>query len=112
FKPLAFTDPYGDPMEEEMGHNYAFDRIGEGDDGEGYATLHVPAGSKDAWDIYPWNEWFRYIVEDTEIPDGIRTIDNGQLTIGHWFDLSGRKLGGKPTQAGLYIKNGKKVVVK
>lgn len=31
---------------------------------------------------------------------------------GTWFDLSGRKLDSKPTQAGLYIKNGKKVVVK
>lgn len=112
YRPLKFTDAYGDPMEESMGHNDAFYQIGGGDDGEGYATLHVPAGSKDAWDIYPWNEWFRYIVEDTEIPDGIRTIDNGQLTIDHWFDLSGRKLGCKPAKAGLYIHNGKKVVIK
>ena len=115
FQPLKFTDAYGDPMEESMGHNDAFYRIGEGDDGEGYATLHVPAGSRDAWNVYPWNEWFRFIVEDTPIPDGIKTIDNGQLTIdndGCWFDLSGRKLNGKPMKAGLYIQNGKKVVVK
>ena len=31
---------------------------------------------------------------------------------GEWYDLSGRKLDGKPTQKGLYIHNGKKVVVK
>ena len=29
-----------------------------------------------------------------------------------WYDLSGRKLDGKPTQKGLYINGGKKVMVK
>ena len=29
-----------------------------------------------------------------------------------WYDLNGRKLSGKPTQKGIYINNGKKVVVK
>ena len=29
-----------------------------------------------------------------------------------WYDLNGRKLQGKPSQKGVYIKNGKKVVVK
>ncbi len=31
---------------------------------------------------------------------------------GDWYDLSGRKLQGKPSRKGLYILNGKKVVVK
>ena len=96
----------------KLWNNDAFYRIGEGDDGEGFATLHVPAGSKAAWNIYPWNEWFRYIVEDAPVPDGIKSIDHSPLNIGHWFDLSGRKLGGKPTQAGIYIMNGRKVVIR
>ena len=29
-----------------------------------------------------------------------------------WYDLNGRKLNGKPAQKGIYIKNGKKVIVK
>ena len=29
-----------------------------------------------------------------------------------WFSLDGRRLGSKPMKAGLYIKNGKKVVIK
>ena len=89
--------------------------IGEGDDGEGYATLHVPAGCKAAWDVYPWNEWFRYIVEDAPIPDGINEMKSEELRMkneGSWFDLSGRKLGSKPTKPGLYINGGKKVVIK
>ena len=58
---------------------------------------------------------------DAEIPDettGIRSIDNGQLTIdnwaGAWYDLQGRKIanGQKPKTKGLYINNGHKVVIK
>ena len=30
----------------------------------------------------------------------------------YWYDLSGRRLSGKPTQKGVYINNGKKVVIK
>lgn len=29
-----------------------------------------------------------------------------------WYDLSGRKLDGEPTEKGVYVKDGKKVVVK
>ena len=29
-----------------------------------------------------------------------------------WYDLNGRKLNGMPTKKGMYIMNGKKVVVK
>ena len=34
------------------------------------------------------------------------------LTNGDWYDLNGRKLNGMPTKKGIYVKNGKKVVVK
>ena len=34
------------------------------------------------------------------------------LTNGDWYDLNGRKLNGMPTKKGIYIMNGKKVVVK
>ena len=47
---------------------------------------------------------------------GIRLIDNGQLTIdneaGAWYDMSGRRLNGEPTKKGVYISNGKKVIIK
>ena len=43
---------------------------------------------------------------------GIRPTPGPSLYGGEWYDLSGRKLDGKPTQKGLYIHNGKKVVVK
>ena len=49
------------------------------------------------------------------IGDETTSIDNGQLTIdnyaGEWFSIDGVKLNGQPRKPGLYIKNGKKVVV-
>ncbi len=41
------------------------------------------------------------------------TIDHSPLNIDHeaWYDLSGRKLNAKPTQKGLYIHNGKKIII-
>ncbi|MBR6141712.1 MAG: hypothetical protein IKQ37_08130 [Bacteroidaceae bacterium] len=114
YQPLRLTDAYGEE-DENLYNNDAFYRIGEGDDGEGYATLHVPEGCVPAWNVYPWNEWFRFIVEDAEIPDDIKEIKNEELRMKNdssWFDLSGRKLGNRPTQPGLYIQNGKKYLVK
>ncbi len=45
--------------------------------------------------------------------DATTSIHNAQFTIdnGDWFDLNGRKIA-KPTKKGVYIKDGKKVVVK
>jgi len=49
---------------------------------------------------------------------GTLSVDNGQWTIDNyagaddWYDLQGRKLSGKPSKKGLYINNGKKVIVK
>ena len=44
----------------------------------------------------------------------IGTLDTrtGEISTGDWFDLNGRRLSGKPSQRGIYINNGKKVVVK
>ena len=47
---------------------------------------------------------------------GIISIDNGQLIIDNsmdaWYSLDGRRLTGKPSRAGVYINNGKKIVIK
>ena len=47
---------------------------------------------------------------------GIVPIENGQWTMdnsaGAWYDLQGRKLQGKPTRSGVYVKEGRKVVLK
>lgn len=47
---------------------------------------------------------------------GINSIENGKLNIENdsdvWYDMSGRRLQGKPVKKGLYIRNGKKIVIK
>ena len=45
---------------------------------------------------------------------GIQTIENSQRTIDNegTYDLSGRRIEGRPAQKGIYIVNGKKVVVR
>ena len=41
-----------------------------------------------------------------------KTLNIEHLAGGAWYDLSGRKLSGKPTAKGLYIHNGKKRIIK
>ena len=47
---------------------------------------------------------------------GIISIENGKLTIDNasdaWYSLDGRKLQGKPSVKGVYVNNGRKVVIK
>ena len=47
--------------------------------------------------------------ETTSLPQPLQR--EGSLA-GAWFDLSGRKLSGKPTRKGIYVYNGKKRVIK
>ena len=42
----------------------------------------------------------------------VTAIKRGKMNDAVWYTLDGRKLQGKPTAKGLYIINGRKVVVK
>ena len=50
--------------------------------------------------------------EGTTSIDNLNVNDNLNDNEATWYDLNGRKLNGKPAQKGIYIKNGRKVVVK
>lgn len=80
-------------------------------------TLHVPIGSKVKYQAADVWKSFLNIVED--LPTGIVSIDNSQLTIDNdvWFTLNGVRLNGKPTRNGVYLvkyNNGniRKVMIK
>ena len=76
----------------------------------GQATLHVPASALESYKATePWSR-FGTIVALTDEEMGVEqlTIDNAQLTI---YDLSGRRVA-TPTKDGIYIVNGRKVMVK
>ena len=54
---------------------------------------------------------------DAAVETGIINIEHGTLNIEHsagagWYTLDGRRLSDKPAKKGLYINNGKKVVIK
>jgi hypothetical protein len=53
----------------------------------------------------------RFVIEEEST--GVQTIDNGKLIMDNsWHALDGRKLSGKPTKPGLYIRNGQKTIIK
>ncbi len=75
-------------------------------------AIYVPAESVETYKAAAG--WMTY--KDLIKPIGGTTAINGinvlPGTEGRWYTLDGRRLVGKPTQKGLYIINGKKVIVK
>ena len=48
-----------------------------------------------------------------DIANGIQSIDNDKAeTAGEWHAINGVALKGQPTQSGIYVKDGKKVLVR
>ncbi len=50
-----------------------------------------------------------------ENPTGVGekvTVNSEKLATEQWYTLDGRRLADKPTQKGLYIRNGKKFVIR
>ena len=75
----------------------------------GKAFLRVPKGNVT---YTPSPAKLRFIFQDEEeTPTNIQSVDNGQLADDCWYTLDGRKLEGEPTEKGVYIVNGKKVMV-
>ena len=73
----------------------------------------IAVGANKAW-LEISNTNARTITLVFDETTGVNAVDNGQLTIDNdgWYDLNGRKLEGMPTRKGVYIINGRKVVVK
>lgn len=51
---------------------------------------------------------------DVTTPTGIENLENVTVTVGdgHYYNLNGVRVNGIPTQKGIYIRNGKKIVVR
>ena len=55
----------------------------------------------------------RMVIDDEEETTGVASMADGIDNMSdEWYTLDGRKLNGKPTAKGLYIVNGKKVMIK
>ncbi len=86
----------------------------------------ISAGSVDTWDIIPFDGYLDYkgaaesreVVLTFEDPSGSTTrinaavVNTNAANAEGWYNLNGMKLQGAPTEKGVYIKDGKKYVVK
>ncbi len=73
--------------------------------------------------LRPYRAYFRFcdftdgmhsrsFIIDEDGTTGIRFVEDAWADGNDWYDLDGRKLSGKPASKGVYIQNGKKVVIK
>lgn len=68
----------------------------------GIQVYYTVDGEKNASNIVYWNL----------TPDAIETVDAGKTVDNAWYNLAGVKFVGKPSVPGIYINNGRKVVIK
>ena len=72
--------------------------------GELYPTWITPRDSKGPSECY-------YLSIGNKFETSVRSVESSQLSSGALYDLSGRRVQGTP-QKGVYIQNGKVVVIK
>ena len=48
----------------------------------------------------------------TGISDAVRLNDKGQMINDNWYMLDGRRVEGEPKAKGIYLRNGKKLIIK
>ena len=109
------------PTMQRIAQNEELYALNVGDPHTGYAEGSVfVAGLRDIrpFECYTWHHahgpapQFIPINELNGGATGIETIDHSPLTIHQWYDLNGRRLQQKPTRKGVYILNGRAVVIK
>ena len=78
------------------------------------ATLHVPEVSLNAYKTTdPWRSFFSIVAltDEDPKPTGINNVNGNDNGNERWYSLDGQLLQDKPMQKGVYIHNGKKLVV-
>ena len=74
----------------------------------GKAVLHLPAvaqGRSYSTVLDVINEGTTSVSEEVK-------VNSEKFATADWYDLNGRKIEGRPVKKGVYIVNGKKVVIK
>ena len=77
----------------------------------GNITLRVPRGSLEAYQSAPYWNQFSKIVEFDSDPTAVDYIITECPAPDAWYDITGMRLKSRPTRSGLYIHNGKKVII-
>lgn len=81
---------------------------------ENYAAVRMKAPARGANEVMlPETISVRLIDADGEV-SAIGTLNTvtGKVSLDGWYTLSGKRLMGQPTQKGIYVNNGKKVIIK
>ena len=74
------------------------------------ASLLVPKGTIELYKAAPaWKEFQNIIEMEATAIENITTAKNEKNV---WYSLQGVRMNNKPTEKGVYIKNGKKVIIK
>jgi len=63
------------------------------------------------WKVYEYY-YGNYYEYEGSVVTAIRSIEVSAEENGLWYTLDGKRLSGKPAQKGIYVRNGRKVVVK
>lgn len=72
-------------------------------------TLHVPIGCKEAYaSLSPWSN-FTNIVEDVL---SVESVEEDKVTSEKYYSIDGRAMDGTPTNKEIFVRNGKKFIVK
>lgn len=80
--------------------------------GSGTQTVDVTGIKQDAYlDINTTQSAGKYTVTDVTAATGINDITTSAANNGEWYNLQGQRIA-KPEKHGLYIRNGKKIIVK
>ena len=78
-----------------------------------WSELCMPEGSLDYYNQEPWTTWFSAMVSSLPyVATGIGQVEKSVEAPALWYSLDGKPMLSAPTKPGLYIRNGKKVVVK
>ena len=77
------------------------------------SSIQVAAAKERGWQAMHWDynesEWMPY---EGYVPAGISAVDRPMTKGDGWYDLNGRRLNAKPTQRGMYIHQGRRILVK
>lgn len=74
----------------------------------------VPDGAVEAYKAAKNWKNFQNIIEQSayDAAAGIAASAVAAASAGHWYDMQGRCLPGKPTKSGIYVQRGRKLIVR
>jgi hypothetical protein len=75
---------------------------------------YVPRGTREKYAAAQgWQDFARIIEEGENVPTAIGVLDNMAISSSDdCYDMQGRKVSNSQTKKGIYIRNGRKMVIK